>query len=148
MKKIMFILLAFALSIMTGCGAHNEEYKSSVPEKFLLSAENNLYDTTWVTVKSCDGTESYRIASNAYKYNYKNDKFSIFETFTDKQYVFDGKKYELIREFRGVTTTWGCEDYKLDEIKKDLLKMKEARLKMENKESSENSKKTLDESDD
>lgn len=147
MKKIIIILLAFALAIMTGCGAHNEEYKSSVPEKFLLSAENNLNDTTWVTVKSCDGTESYRIASNAYKYNYRNDKFSVLESFTHKQYVFDGKKYELIREFRGITTTWGCEDYKLDKITKDLLKMKEARLKME-QDSLENSKKTLDESDD
>lgn len=147
MKKIIIILLAFALAIMTGCGAHNEEYKSSVPEKFLLSAENNLNDTTWVRVKSCDGTESYRIASNAYKYNYRNDKFSVIESFTHKQYVFDGKKYELIREFRGITTTWGCEDYKLDEIKKDLLKMKEARLKME-QDSLKNSKKTLDESDD
>ena len=114
MKKILLILAAFALTIMTGCGAdgstNREEYKSSVPTKFLRTAQNDVIDTMFVTVKNCDETESYRIPVKQYEYFRNGNKILIKELFTDKEYVFNGKDYKLIVNTDLVTREFGCSD--------------------------------------
>lgn len=114
MKKILLILAAFALTIMTGCGADGstirEEYKSSVPTKFLRSSQNDIIDTIFVTVQSCDETETYRIPMKQYEYFRNVNKILIKEHFTDKEYVFNGKDYKLIDNTGLVTREFGCDD--------------------------------------
>lgn len=114
MKKILLILAAFALTIMTGCGADGssirEEYKSSVPEKFLRTAQNDIIDTNFVTVQSCDETENYRIPVLQYEYFRTANKIMIKELFTNKEYVFNGKNYKLIDNTGLVTREFGCDD--------------------------------------
>lgn len=114
MKKILLILAAFALTIMTGCGADGgsirEEYKSSVPEKFLRTAQNDIIDTNFVTVQSCDETENYRIPVLQYEYSRTANKILIKELFTNKEYVFNGKNYKLIDNTGLVTREFGCDD--------------------------------------
>ena len=114
MKKILLILAAFALTIMTGCGADEgsirEEYKSSVPAKFLRTAQNDVIDTMFVTVKNCDETESYRIPVSQYEYFRNGNKILIKEFFTGEEYVFNGKDYKLIVNTDLVTREFGCSD--------------------------------------
>lgn len=114
MKKILLILAAFALTIMTGCGVDEgsirEEYKSSVPTKFLRTEQNDIIDTNFVTVQSCDETENYRIPVKQYEYFRNGNKILIKELFTDKEYVFNGKDYKLIDNTGLVTREFGCDD--------------------------------------
>ena len=114
MKKILLIIAAFALTIMTGCGADEsnirEEYKSSVPAKFLRTAQNDIIDTNFVTVQSCDETENYRIPVLQYEYFRTANKILIKELFTNKEYVFNGKNYKLIDNTGLVTREFGCDD--------------------------------------
>ena len=114
MKKILLILAAFALTIMTGCGADGstirEEYKSSVPTKFLRTAQNDIIDTIFVTVQSCDETENYRIPMKQYEYFSNVNQILIKELFTDKEYVFNGKDYKLIDNTGLATREFGCSD--------------------------------------
>ena len=131
MKKILLILAAFALTIMTGCGADGstirEEYKSSVPAKFLRTAQNDVIDTMYVTVKNCDETESYRIPVSQYEYFRNGNKILIKEFFTGEEYVFNGKDYKLIVNTEFITHEYGCSDS--DQIIKQIRQKEMERAK-------------------
>ena len=137
MKKILLILAAFALTIMTGCGVDEgttrEEYKSSVPTKFLRTTQNDIIDTNFVTVQNCDDTENYRIPVKQYEYFRNGNKILIKELFTDKEYVFNGKDYKLIDNNGLVTREFGCDDSEqmIKQIRKRELERAKAALRYE-----------------
>lgn len=140
MKKILLILAAFALTIMTGCGADGstirEEYKSSVPTKFLRTEQNditNVIDTAFVIVQSCDLTETYRIPLLQYEYFRTANKILVKELFTEKEYVFNGKDYKLIDNNGMVTRIFGCDDSAqlIKEIRKRELERAKAAWEFE-----------------
>ena len=137
MKKILLIIAAFALTIMTGCGVDEsnirEEYKSSVPTKFLRTAQNDIIDTNFVTVQNCDETENYRIPVKQYEYFRNGNKILIKELFTDKEYVFNGKDYKLIDNNGLVTREFGCDDSEqmIKQIRKHELERAKASLRYE-----------------
>ena len=98
-------------------------YQSSVPDKFLASRQEQKIDSNFVTVSSCDGSESYRIPTVQLEYNKKTKIINIHEMFTDRDLRFDGNKYRAEVQGDLVNTLYGCESSVLDYVRNSMTQM-------------------------
>ena len=109
---IVSVMLVVIIALLAICGIVNKNnpgYASTVPEKFLRSADNDIIDSNFITVSSCDGKESFRIPVNIIEYRRPIGKIYIVEKFTDREYVFDDKEYQAIIDHNGISQTiFGC----------------------------------------